>query len=64
MGATAHKLTVPVDCPARLTLLELVIALGEVTDDENEVVATALYMLRTGRVVLRGNFRSLLVSEF
>ncbi len=63
MGAIAHKLTAPVTCPARLTLLELVAALSEVTDDENEVVATALYMLRTGRVVLRGNFRSLPLSE-
>ncbi len=64
MGAIAHKLTVPVTCPARLTLLELVTALSEVTDDEKEVVATALYMLRTGRVVLRGSFRSLPLSEF
>ena len=64
MGATAHILTVPVICPARLTLLELVTALSEVTNDENEVVATALYMLRTGRVVLRGNFRNLPASEF
>ncbi len=57
MGASARALAVPTDCPEQLTLLELVRAVGEVTDDENEVVATVLYMLRSGRVVLCGSFR-------
>jgi hypothetical protein len=42
--------------PQHLTLLELVEALCEITSDEREVVATALYMLRSGRVRLTGNF--------
>jgi hypothetical protein len=44
--------------PARVTLLELVAAVGEVTDDENEVTATVLYILRSGRAKLCGNFAS------
>jgi len=41
----------------QLTLLELVRAVGEVTDDEDEIVATVLHMLQSGRVRLCGNFR-------
>jgi len=48
--------TVRQDQPQHLTLLELVEALCEVTTDEREVVATALHMLRSGRVRLTGNF--------
>lgn len=39
-----------------VTLLELISAIGECTDDENEVVATALYMIERGSVRLMGNF--------
>ena len=39
------------------TLLELVQAVAEVTDDDREVVATVLHLLRSGRVRLSGNFR-------
>ena len=39
------------------TLLELVKAVSEVTDDEREVVATVTQLLRSGRVRLVGNFR-------
>lgn len=42
--------------PQELTLLELVAAVGDVTDDEREVVATVKYMLSSGRVRLTGNF--------
>jgi len=42
--------------PQNLTLLELVTAVGDVTDDEREIVATVLYMLRSGSVRLTGNF--------
>lgn len=41
----------------RTTLLALVRAIGEVTDDDREVVATILHMLRRGEVRLCGNFR-------
>ena len=39
------------------TLLELVGAICDVTSNDEEVVATVLYMLRSGRVRLCGNFR-------
>lgn len=39
------------------TLLDLVRAIGEVTDDEREVVATVRHLLLSGRVRLCGNFR-------
>lgn len=39
------------------TLLELVQTLGELTQDDREVVATVIEMLRGGRVRLTGNFR-------
>ena len=40
-----------------LTLLELVGSVCDVTDDDDEIVATVLQMLRSGRVRLCGNFR-------
>lgn len=36
--------------PRPLTLMELVAAVAEVSDDEQEVLATVDYMLRSGRV--------------
>lgn len=39
------------------TLLELVQTIGELTDDDREVVATVIELLRAGRVRLIGNFR-------
>jgi len=44
--------------PVRVTLLELVTAVGEVTEDEEEVAATVLHMLRSGRARLCGSFAS------
>jgi hypothetical protein len=41
----------------RATLLELVSAICETTEDDREVVSTVLYLLETGRVRLCGNFR-------
>jgi hypothetical protein len=52
------------DDPRAVTLLELVCAVGAVTDDDREVVATVCYMLRSGRVRLAGNFRGTPVDEF
>ncbi len=43
--------------PQHLTLLELVEAVADVTDDEQEIIATVFHMLETGRVKLIGNFR-------
>jgi hypothetical protein len=39
------------------TLLELVRTVSELTDDDREVVATVLEMIRSGRVRLCGSFR-------
>ena len=43
--------------PKPVTLLELVQGISEVTSDDSEVVATVMYLLRSGRVRLCGNFR-------
>lgn len=41
-----------------VTLLQLVRVLGELTDDDREVVAVALHMIRSGSVRLCGSFRN------
>jgi len=46
------------------TLLELVRAISEVTEDEREIVATVLHMLETGQARLCGNFRGSSVEDF
>lgn len=51
------------DDPVETTLLDLVQVIGEVTEDEREVVATVLNLLRTGRVRLVGSFRDSLLAE-
>jgi len=43
--------------PIRLTLLELVMAVSEVSESEDELIASVLYILQDGRVRLAGNFR-------
>jgi hypothetical protein len=50
--------------PMATTLLELVRALSEVTEDDREVVATVQHMLETGRVRLTGNFHDLPAEIF
>jgi hypothetical protein len=57
--------TAPVIREARsTTLLALVRAVSEVTQDEREVVATILHMLRSGEVRLCGNFRNHPIEDF
>lgn len=46
------------------TLLELVRAVSETTDDDREVVKTILHMLRSGSVRLCGNFRDEPIESF
>jgi hypothetical protein len=46
------------------TLLDLVRAVGEVTNDEREIVATVLHLLHSGRVRLSGNFRGVPFDAF
>jgi hypothetical protein len=43
--------------PAGTTLLDLVQAVSEDTEDDREVVAIVLRLLRSGRVRLTGSFR-------
>ena len=43
--------------PVDTTLLDLVQAVSLETEDEREVVATVLHLLRTGRARLVGSFR-------
>lgn len=50
--------------PMGVTLLELVRAVGEVTPDEQEIIATVLYMLHEGHVRLAGNFRGSSAADF
>lgn len=42
--------------PIKCTLLELVCALNEVTENDREVVAAAISLVNSGRVQLCGNF--------
>ena len=49
--------------PLPVTLLELVKAVSEVSDNEREVVATVVYMLSTGRIRLSGSFRDTPLSK-
>ena len=46
------------------TLLELVQAVAEVTSDEREIVATVMFMLRSGHARLTGNFHDEPIDDF
>jgi hypothetical protein len=60
-AATASSLHIPAQFRGEgctdVTLLQLVEALCDITSSDEEVVATALHMLRSGCVRLCGNFR-------
>jgi hypothetical protein len=45
--------------PTEATLLDLVRAVADETEDDGEVVATVLHLVRSGRVRLVGNFRGI-----
>jgi hypothetical protein len=53
-----------VEDPQVTTLLELVRTLGEITDDDREVVATVISLLRSGQVRLCGNFKGSCGDDF
>jgi hypothetical protein len=59
-----HQSRAGSDMGRRLTLLELIRAISEVTVDEEEIVATAVHMLRSGSVRLCGNFRDESIDRF
>jgi len=50
--------------PLHVTLLQLVEAVSDVTENDVEVVATVMHMLQTGRVRLSGSFRGVSISTF
>lgn len=50
--------------PEPCTLLQVVEAIGEVTPDDDEVVATVVHMLRSGSICLTGNFHDKPLSDF
>lgn len=47
-----------------VTLLELVQAVADETNDDREIVATVVYLLRSGRVRLCGSFRGAPIEAF
>jgi hypothetical protein len=47
----------------RTTLLELVTAICDTTEDDQEVVRTVLHLLESGRVRLCGNFRGTPIDQ-
>jgi len=55
--------TNPADEPQPVTLLELIEAVSEVSETEQEILATVTYMLNSGRVRLSGNFRDTPVEK-
>jgi predicted nucleic-acid-binding protein len=63
MARSAAIRSIPIQEPGaqdgvvETTLLELVQTIGELTEDDREVVATVIELLRAGRVRLIGNFR-------
>ncbi len=61
--ATTALYELPYEEAVQTTLLELVETVGELTDDDREVVATVIQLLRSGRVRLTGNFRGQKLAE-
>jgi hypothetical protein len=62
MAQVAHTLaeleTVEASHPETLTLLDLVAAIADEAETDEEVVATIQHLIETGKVTLVGNFRS------
>ena len=62
MAQVAHTLaeleTVEAAHPETLTLLDLVAAIADEAETDEEVVATIQHLIETGKVTLVGNFRS------
>jgi len=55
--------TNPSDEPQPMTLLELIAAVSDVSETEQETLATVTYMLNSGRVRLSGSFRDTPVTK-
>ncbi len=66
MPATGLSIQIPDALPeySEVTLLEVVQAISDETNDDREVVETVRYLLSSGRVRLCGNFRYAAPSAF
>ncbi len=66
MPATGLSTQIPSALPgySEMTLLELVQAICDETNDDREVVETVRHLLSSGRVRLCGNFRYIAPSAF
>ncbi len=61
--ATAQAIETPASEPISVTLLEVVRAVGDITSDDHEIVATVLHLIASGKIRLRGNFRGSSASD-
>ncbi len=61
--AASQPIETPASEPMSVTLLEVVRAVGDVTSNDHEVVATVLHLLVSGKIKLRGNFRDSSASD-
>ena len=59
-----HEIQTTPSCePEPVTLLELIEAVSEVSESEQEVLATVTFMLNSGRVRLSGSFRDTPITK-
>ena len=62
-AATSRSIETPAPEPMTVTLLEVVCAIGEITSNDREVVATVLHLLASGQIKLGGNFAGSSASD-
>lgn len=62
-AATSQSIEIPASEPISVTLLEVVRAVGDITSNDHEVVATVIHLLVSGKIKLRGNFRDSSASD-
>ncbi len=56
MGEAARNLMEPEEAPHRITLLELVAAIADCAETDDEVVAAVAHLINTRQVTIVGNF--------
>ncbi len=61
--AASQPIETPASEPMSVTLLEVVRAVGDITSDDHEIVATVLHLIASGKIRLRGNFRGSSASD-
>ncbi len=60
-AAVAHP--TQATAPVQVTMLELVATVGELTEDDDEVVAVVIHMLATHRARLCGSFKNVRAED-